>query len=85
MHKSILIIKQIYIAHSNTPNMNSNHLITPCKPPDCSNRASHLIAPTEQPTTKPITNITSIEYLQVLKSIKVLFIRSNQQGPFTFV
>ena len=41
MHKSILIIKQIYIANLNTPNMNSNHLITPCKPPDCSNRTTH--------------------------------------------
>ena len=27
---------------------------------------------------------SSIEFLQVLKSIKVLFITSNQQGPFTF-
>ena len=55
--------------------MNLNHLITPCKLP------AYL---TQQPTTKPITNITNIEYLQVLKSIKVLFITSNQQGPFTF-
>ena len=41
MHKSILILKQIYIAHSNTPNMNLNHLITPCKPPACSNTITH--------------------------------------------
>ena len=41
MHKSILILKQIYIAQSNTPNMNFNHLITPRKPPACSNTTTH--------------------------------------------
>ena len=25
----------------NTPNMNLNHLITPCKPPACSNTTTH--------------------------------------------
>ena len=138
MHKSILILKQIYIAHSNTPNISLNHLITSCKSPACSKNTTHyktnykhhnyntykywnqikyysshlinkvhshlqeikntfnmnlnhLITPCKPPTcsntittTKPITNITSTECLQVLKSIKVLFITSNQQGPFTF-
>ena len=41
MHKSILILKQIYIAQSNNLNMNFNHLITPRKPLDCSNTTTH--------------------------------------------
>ena len=59
----------------NTPNMYLDHLITPCKSPACSNTTYHH---------KPITNITSLEYLQVLKSNKVIFITSNQQYSFTF-
>ena len=41
MHKPILILKQMYIAQLNTSNINLNHLITPCKPPACSNTTNH--------------------------------------------
>ena len=40
---------------------------------------NHLINPPQNQS-----QTSSIEFLQVLKSIKVLFITSNQQGPFTF-
>ena len=74
MHKSILILKKIYIAHSNTPNISLNHLITPCKPPACSKTTHHK------------TNFQHRKYrvLQVFKSNKILFITSNQQYSFTF-
>ena len=75
MHKPILILKQIYIAHSNTPNISLNHLIRPCKPPACSNTTTHYK-----------TNFQHHKYrvLQVFKSNKMLFITSNQQYSFTF-
>ena len=52
-----------------------NHLITPCKPPACSNTTTHHK-----------TNFQHHQYraLQVLKSNKILFIISNQQYSFTF-
>ena len=61
------------IAHSNTPNMNLNHLITPCKPPACSNT-----------TIYHKTNFQHHKYrvLQEFKSYKILFITSNQQYSF---
>ena len=75
MHKSILILKQIYIAHSNTLNISLKHLITSCKPPACSNT-----------TTFHKKNFQDHKYrvLQVFKSNKILFITSNQQYSFTF-
>ena len=75
MHKSILILKQIYIAHSNTLNVSLNHLITLCKPLACSNTTTHHK-----------TNFQHHKYrvLQVFKSNKILFITSNQQYSFTF-
>ena len=75
MHKPILIPKQMYIAHSNTPNINLNYLITPCKPPACSNITTHHKI-----------NFQHHKYrvLQEFKSYKILFITSNQQYSFTF-
>ena len=75
MNKSILILKQIYIAHSNTPNISLNHLIISCKSPACSNT-----------TTFHKNNFQHHKYrvLQVFKSNKILFITSNQQYSFTF-
>ena len=35
------VTQQIYIAQSNTPNINLYHLITSCKPPACSNTTTH--------------------------------------------
>ena len=63
------------IAHSNTSNMNLNHLITPCKPLACSNTTTHHK-----------TNFQHHKYkvLQEFKSYKILFITSNQQYSFTF-
>ena len=63
------------IAYSNTPNMNLNHLITPCKPSACSNTTTHHK-----------TNFQHHKYrvLQEFKSYKILFITSNQQYSFTF-
>ena len=60
----------------NTPNMYLNHLLTPCKPPVCSNTITHYK-----------TNFQHHKYrvLQVLKSNKILFITFNQQYSFTFV
>ena len=59
----------------NTPNMNLNHLITPCKPLTCSNTTYHHKS-----------NFQHHKYrvLQVFKSNKILFIISNQQYSFTF-
>ena len=59
----------------NTPNMNLNQLITPCKPPGCSNTTTHHK-----------TNFQHHKYrvLQVFKSNKILFITSNQQYLFQF-
>ena len=59
----------------NTPNISLKHLITPCKPPACSNT-----------TTYHKINHKHHKYrvLQVFKSNKILFITSNQQYSFTF-
>ena len=59
----------------NTSNLNLNHLITPCKPPACSNTTTHHK-----------TNFQYHKYrvLQVFKSNKILFITSNQQYSFKF-
>ena len=75
MRKFILILKQIYIAHSNTLNISLNHLITPCKPLACSNKTTHHKI-----------NFQHHKYrvLQVFKSNKILFITSNQQYSFKF-
>ena len=66
----------MYITQSNTPNIYLNHLITPCKPPACSNKTTHHK-----------TNFQHHKYkvLQVLKSNKILFTTSNQKYSFTFV
>ena len=59
----------------NTPNISLTHLITPCKPPACSNTTYHHK-----------TNFQHHNYrvLQVLKWNKILFIKSNQQYSLTF-
>ena len=60
----------------NTSNINLNQLITPCKPPACSNTTTHHK-----------TNFQYHKYrvLQVFKSNKILFVTSNQKYLFTFV
>ena len=67
----------------------ATHLFQHNNPPQnqsqTQHHASHLLAPTQHTTKKPISNITSIECLQVLKWNKILFITSNQQYSFTFV
>ena len=55
--------------------MNLNHLITPCKPPTCSNTTTHH---------KSNFQHQKYRVLQVFKSNKILFITSNQQYSFTF-
>ena len=45
----------------NTPNISLNHLITPCKPPACSNTTTHH---------KTNSNIISIEFYKYLNQIK---------------
>ena len=45
----------------NTPNISLNHLITPCKPPACSNTTTHH---------KTNSNITSIVFYKYLNQIK---------------
>ena len=45
----------------NTPNISLNHLITPCKPPACSNTTTHH---------KTNSNIISIEFYKCLNQIK---------------
>ena len=59
----------------NTSNINLNQLITPCKPPACSNTTTHHK-----------TNFQYHKYrvLQVFKSNKILFVTSNQKYLFTF-
>ena len=100
MHKSILILKQIYIAHSNNPNINFNHLITPCKPPACSNTTTHHKTNHRHNKYNAYKYWHQIKYysshlinnthshLQEMKNtlnIYLLFITSNQQYSFTFV
>ena len=57
------------------PNMYLNHLITPCKPSACSNKAYHHKS-----------NFQHHKYrvLQVFKWNKILFITYNQQYSFTY-
>ena len=59
----------------NTPTKYLNHLITPYKPPACSNTTIHHK-----------TNFQHYKYrvLQIFKSNKILFITSNKQYSFTF-
>ena len=59
----------------NTLNFSLNHLITPCKPPACSNTTTHHKS-----------NFQHHKYrvLQVFKSNKILFIISNKKYSFTF-
>ena len=59
----------------NTPNMYLNYLITPCKPPACSNTIYHH---------KSNFQHHKYKVLQVFKSNKILLITSNQQYSFTF-
>ena len=62
----------------NTPNMNLNHLIIPCKPPTCFNTTTHH-------KTTILNNIHS--HLQEMKNtlnMYLLFIKFNQQYSFTF-
>ena len=57
----------------NTPNMNLNHFITPCKPPACSNTTTHH---------KTNFQHQKFRVLQEFKLYKILFITSNQQYSF---
>ena len=74
-NKILFIIsnKKILNSHlqemKNIPNIYLNHHITPCKPPTCSNTTYHHKS-----------NFQHHKYrvLQVLKSNKILFIKSNQ-------
>ena len=76
MHKSILILKQIYIAYTNI------HSQYEFKPPYNTMQATRLLQYNNSPQNQSQTS--QLQCLQVLKSIKVLFITSNQQGPLTF-
>ena len=53
-----------------TPNISLHHIITPCKPPACSNTTTHH---------KNNFQHHKYKVLQVFKSNKILFITFNQQ------
>ena len=84
----------------NTSNMNLNHLITPCKPPACSNTTTHHKTNHRHNKYNAYKYWHQIKYysshlinnthshLQEMKNtlnIYLLFITSNQQYSFTFV
>ena len=84
----------------NTSNMNLNHLITPCKPPACSNTTTHHKTNHRHHKYNAYKYWNQIKYyssylinnthsrLQEMKNtlnMYLLFITSNQHYSFTFV